>query len=309
MPDETLLIFHIRSARLKAREAAIREAEALLNRFSPQRQSGGPLSERKGVFWLTVGADALDAIGERLPRLGYTHAVDTLEPARNKTAETVKWLGNHYRITRLYEEDSEAARELAPDRREFALQADDGSVRRVKGYRGDGGQLSKRGLPVYDSRLLVNLVTPEQGKVESSILLEPFAGVGGIVLEAVASGYRVFSSDIDPALRFGLSQMGSGHSIASAAHLPFPDHCIDAIASEPPYDPEALSTVIQALDEMARVLKPGGKIALLCAESQIAPLREKGQMLHLERILDLPIDRKGLSCGLLVLRTTPRSGF
>jgi SAM-dependent methyltransferase len=301
---DTLLIFHIRPARLKARTAAMHEAAALLRPFAPKPQPGGPLSDQKGVFWLAIPSAHVEAAAIRLPRLGYAYAVDVLETAASRTADTVKWRGGHYTITRLYEEDAEALRERAPDRRAFALQTGDGEIRTIKGYRGDGGQLSKRGLPVHDSRLLVNLVTPESG--DSPRLLDPFGGVGGIVLEAVDGGYQVYSGDLDPALRFGLSQMGARHSVLNAAALPFPDATFDAIATEPPYDPDALGTVIRALQEMARVLKPGGRLALLCAEAQAAGLRTAGEQLGLTALLDLPIDRKGLPCALLVWQKLAR---
>lgn len=300
MQSMTLLIFHIRTARLKARLAATAEAEALLHDFTPQNQPGGPLSGQRGVFWLTVDTEDMDDLAQRLPRLGYSEAVDVLVSASGKNAGTVKWRGGHYTITRLYQEDPEIARESAPDRREFALETGDGAVRLVKGYRGDGGQLSKRGLPVYDSRLLVNLVTPfvPSGgfQIRPYKLLEPFAGVGGIALEAVASGYHVLSGDIDPVVRYGIARMGAFHSVLDAAALPFADESINAVATEPPYDPDALPTVIESLYEMARVLIPGGKIAVLVAESQAAALRDEGQNLNLKSFLDLPIDRKGLPC-------------
>lgn len=314
---EILLIFHIRKARLKAREAAICEAEGLLRDLNPVRQTGGPLSDHKGVFWLTIPADALEAAESRFPYLGYSEAVDTLEPG-----QAVKWRGERYDITRLYSCDEEALRELAPDRRVFALEIGNGEVRQVRGYRGDGGQLSKRGLPVYDARVLVNLVTPLkvpqpekvavgaqrpasqtraifEEEAEAPVYLDPFAGVGGIVIEAVAQGYQTLSLDIDPALRFGLRQFGATHEVGDAAHLPYADASIDAIASEPPYDPDALPVVAQALHEMARVLKFGGKIALLCAEAQADVLREAAINLSLQPLLDTPLDRKGLPCAIL----------
>lgn len=290
-PD-ALLIFHIRTARLKAREAAICEAEALLNNLAPVRQTGGPLSEQKGIFWLTIPAEALEQAEARLPHLGYTEAVDMLEPG-----DTLKWRGDRYDITRLYEADEELLRDRAPDRRIFALETSDGVIRQVRGYRGDGGQLSKRGLPVYDARLLVNLVTPSHYGLGD--LLDPFAGVGGVVIEAVASGYHALSIDLDPALRFGLVQSGAAHVVGDAAHLPYPDASIGAVATEPPYDPDALPVVTQALYEIARVLKPGGKIALLCAGHQADALRQAAHLYPLKPLLDTPLDRKGLPCAVL----------
>lgn len=294
---ETLLIFHRRTARRKAHEAALLEAETLLADLGVQRETGGPLSNQKGVFWLSLPMEHLNIAVERLPRLGYSDAVDGLEPLPSKTADSVKWRGGHYRVIRLYEADENVLREQAPDRRRFALQMSDGEVREVTGYRGDGGQLSKRGLPVIDARLLVNLVYTAQPDAR---LLDPFAGVGGVLIEAIASGYRVLSGDLDHVLRFGLRSTGAAHCVFDAVQLPYAENSIDAIATEPPYDPEALDSVAAALHEMARVIRPGGRIAMLCVPSQSPTLRQRGDDLRLNCLLDSPIDRKGLPCVILL---------
>ncbi len=302
MPDasasiRTLLIFRRRPARRKARKAAQIEAVSLLRDLGAQPEAGGPLSEQKGIFWLSLPVDSVPQAVERLPWLGYSDRVDGLEALPTKTSDSVKWRGEHYRVVRLYTSDEDALREQAPDRRRFALENTEGEVRDVTGYRGDGGQMSKRGLPVIDARLLVNLVyTP----AADAILLDPFAGVGGILIEAVASGFNVLSGDIDPVLRFGLTNTGALHCVLDAAHLPFADHSIDAIATEPPYDDEALETVSAALVEMARVLKPGGRIAMLCLAPQAPALRTLAESAGIFPLLDASIDRKGLSCIALV---------
>jgi SAM-dependent methyltransferase len=294
---ETLLIFHLRTARRRARVAALFEAESLLRDLDVQREVGGPLSDQKGVFWLSLPAVQLDAAIERLPRLGYSEAVDGLELLPAKTTASVKWRGDHYHVVRLYESDEKALREGAPDRRSFALQTSDGEVRDIVGYRGDGGHLSKRGLPVIDARLLVNLVyTPQSG----ALFLDPFAGVGGVLIEALTSGFQTLSGDIDPVLRFGLANTGAEHSVFDGTSLPYPDSSLNAIATEPPYDPEALNTIVAALAEMTRVLKPAGRIAILCVHSQAPQLRDKANTLGLYCLLDSPVDRKGLPCVVLV---------
>jgi hypothetical protein len=301
--ERTLLIFHRRTARRKAHDAALLEAETLLADLGVQRETGGPLSDQKGVFWLSLPVAELNAAVERLPRLGYSDAVDGLESLTAKTADSVKWRGGHYEVARLYEADEDALREQAPDRRRFALQTSTGDVRDVTGYRGDGGQLSKRGLPVIDARLLVNLVyTAEPG----TRLLDPFAGVGGILIEAVASGFQVLSGDLDPVLRFGLRNTGAAHCVFDARQLPYADNTLDVIATEPPYDPQALDAVAATLGEMARVLKPDGRITMLCVPSQASTLRQQGDVLGLVSLLDSPIDRKGLPCVILLWQKPPK---
>jgi SAM-dependent methyltransferase len=290
------LIFHIRTARSKAREAASLEALCLLRDLGAVIPTGGPLSEKGQVFWVDLPACELDRARDRLPRLGYTTSVDLLEPAQagsHSNKEIVRWRRRYYRLIRIYEEDPEDARERAPDRRRFMLETSNGEVRLVKGYRGDGGLLSRRGLPTYDACLLVNLVsTANKGRT----LLDPFAGVGGIVLEALESGYRVVSCDIDPGLLHGLSHIGAFHHVADARYLPFQAETMDAIATEPPYSKQTEDLVTDALVEMHRVLKTGGRIAMMCADWQAERLRQTADSLDLENMLDLPIDRKGVDC-------------
>jgi SAM-dependent methyltransferase len=208
----------------------------------------------------------------------------------------VQWHHRWYRRHRLYEGDAEGLRESAPDRRTFLLATSGGQARPVTGYRGDGGILSRRGLAVPDARLLVNLVAAPAG----SHFLDPFAGVGGLIIEALASGYEVTSVDCDPVLHPGLLQLGARHLVADARHLPFADETFDAIATEPPYHEEATPVVVGALQELYRLLKPGRRLAMLCAASQAEALRHQAAQLGLHIVLDAAIDRKGLAVVLLV---------
>jgi SAM-dependent methyltransferase len=249
--------------------------------------------------------DALETALSRLPRLGYTYAVDVLEPisehpssfdrARSAQEQQVKWHHKRYRLAHAYEEDAQAVRESAPDRRTFLLKTSAGTIRPVRGYRGDGRPSSRRGLPVCDARMLVNLVAAAPG----TSLLDPFAGIGGIVIEALASGCRVTSSDCDPALQAGITYLGAHHSVADARRLPWPGETFDAIATEPPYHEEAGPMVVEALHEMYRVLKTGGRLAILCVPGQAGDLRGEGISLGLTWYLDSPINRKGLDVVVL----------
>ncbi len=295
-----LLICHLHPARRKARAVAAAEALGLLHDLGASAPAGGPLAERGGLFWVALPGDRLAAAAARLPRLGYTAAVDLLEPApsrpppargRRAAADpgSVRWRGQPYRLVRLWAEDAAALRERAPDRRVFALETAGGQVRQVRGYRGDGGPLGRRGLPVGDARLLVNLTAG----APAGPFLDPFAGIGGIVLEALASGRRVLCCDVDPALRHGLAATGARHCVADARRLPFGAGTIAAIATEPPYDRAAEGAVLGALADLARVLAAGGRLAILCAAWQAAGLRRAALDLGLAPSLDAPLDRKG----------------
>ncbi len=296
--DALQLVFRIRTARAKARAAASAEALSLLGDLGAETLPGGALSEKPRVFHVKVPAGKLDEARSRLPRLGYSDAADLLEPAEPGTS-TVRWRRRDYRLVRLYEEDPEEARESAPDRRTFLLETAGGQVRPVRGYRGDGGALSRRALPVCDARLLVNLAcAPGEGRT----LLDPFAGIAGVVLEALAGGYRVLSCDIDPALRHGLNRAAALHCVADARRLPLGAATVDAVATEPPFDDGAGELITESMNEMHRVLKTGGRIAIMCSRRQAEALRSRAQSLRLPAFLDAAIDRKGTECAVLAWR-------
>jgi len=309
------LVFYLRPARRKARVAATAEALALLEDLQPTAPVGGPLSEQGGLFWIEMPTDRLAAAVERLPRLGYTDAVDLLvsvdassppvpghevSQALEMPERLTRWRRKLHRLIRVYQEDVTDLREAAVDRRLFILEMPNGEARPVRGYRGDGGSLSRRGLPVYDARLLVNLAGAGAGA--GMILLDPFAGTGGIVIEALASGATVLSLDIDPRLRQGLAALGATHYVGDASKLPFAAQSIDAVATEPPYDENVLPMLNLALGEMNRVLKLGGRVAMLCSAKQRADLCAQSARLGLEQYLDQPINRKGLDTALCAWR-------
>src|SRR5438876_12333603 len=108
--DTALLIFHLREARRKASAAGIAEALGLLRDLQATATESGPLSERGGLFWISLPRDRLDQAIERLPRLGYTEAVEVLErqPSRRRkpSDERVRWRGEDYKLVRVYEEEA-----------------------------------------------------------------------------------------------------------------------------------------------------------------------------------------------------------
>jgi hypothetical protein len=287
-----MLVLHLRAARRRAAAAARPEALALLHDLEPSAPSGGPLADRGGVVWVEVPEDRLAAAAARLPRLGYSTAVDLLvadEPP-GRGGPPVRWRRRGWRLERLHAEDAAGHRERAPDRRVFLVEAGGGPVRPVRGYRGGAGPLERRGLPVCDARLLVNLVAP----AGPGWLLDPFAGVGGVALEARAAGWGVLTGDLDPALRHGLGRLGAAHLLADARALPLRGGSLDAVATEPPYDRSVGPLADQALAEACRLLRPGGATAWLCAAWQAPGLRATAAALGLRPVLDCPVDRKGV---------------
>lgn len=297
MQEVQLLVFSLREGRRKALEAAQLEALSVLNSLSPSAVTSGPLADRGGVFWLQVPCQESDLDEVKFERLGYTTAVDLVVPIsdgefRGKRPDIVKYRGKAVRLERLYELNEEERRQRDPDQRRFYLRRNDGEVQEVIGYRGDGSKYGKRALPVCDAQLLVNLAN------RGGTLLDPFAGAGGVVQEAVRCGLNVISVDIDPMLEPGLKCLGATHYVASAADLPFPSTSISCIATEPPFDRETESLLPKVLGEMYRVVIEGGRLSMLCADWQAEIFRQQARVLDLKPFIDLPIDRKGYPCHL-----------
>jgi adenine-specific DNA methylase len=302
--NQVVLIFHLWNARNKARKVAEIEARNLLRGLNPQVLKGGPLSEQRGVFWIGIPENALSYAQKRLDRLGYSRAIDLVQlipedrlPANYQELiekkEMVRWRKQYHKIVRLHETSKNTILNSSPDKREFMLKLSDGVIQPVRGYRGDGYALSRRGLPPYDARMIVNLVTPP---TEMAKFLDPFAGIGGVVIEARKNGFQVFSSDIDPFLMHGLEHLGAAHSVSDARCLPFDNNTIDAIATEPPYDQSTEILLADSLKEMVRVLKIGARLAIFAAAWQADLLRSAGFSRKLVPFLEAQVNRKGTDC-------------
>ena len=301
------LVVRLRAARRKAREAALAEVLAVLRGLDAHRSPGGPLSDQPGVAWVGVPEPNLEIALRRLSGLGYTEAIDLVAPPGKADANSephtkpiiTRWKGRDVALVRVYEESDQSLRANAPDRRAFLLECNDGVVRTIPGYRGGRGPLEHRALPVIDARLLVNLVTCEgTSEAAGRCLLDPFAGAGGIIIEANSKGFATTSLDRDRALRFGLSQLAARHVVGDASSMPFPAASFNAVASEPPYHASALEAVVASLAEIARVMKPGARAAMLIASEQAAAVRQAATRAGLRLELEVPIDRKGtpVSC-------------
>jgi hypothetical protein len=289
-----MLVLHLRASRRRARLAATAEALGLLEDLGAIAPNGGPMSELGGTVWVTVPRRHLKAALARLVRLGYTDAVDLVEPHAGPAEPSagpaaVRWRRRWWRVVRVHQADEAALRERAPDRRPFLLECGDGLVREVSGYRGTGADGARRALPVPDARMLVNLAGPPRG-----VLLDPFAGAGGIALEACEAGWTVVTADFDPVLRFGLAALGALHLVGDARRLPLRPGSVDAVVTEPPYDRGAGAVLLDALPGLARTLRPGGRLALLVTPSQAALVRSAAAAAGLLPGLDAPVDRKGL---------------
>ena len=144
-------------------------------------------------------------------------------------------------------------------------------------------------LPVY-ARALVNisLVGPEE------LLLDPFCGTGGMILEAALVGASVLGSDADPGMVRGSRQNLPDAELfcADACALPLRDGVFDAIVTDLPYGQSVRimgkleSLYRAALGEMRRVLKEGGRAVVVSHRDidEVAGEHFTVRELHLQRV-------------------------
>lgn len=287
----TILIFRIQPSRLKARNLAQAEVKSLLFDIpNCDVVIGGPLSNEKGIIaaFLPDNFD-VNILQRNFVRLGYIYQVDVMLQQNHESKNTIKWRGAFYSLDTIYKEDEEETRNQAPDKRNFLLPDSNGVLRYVNGYRGDGTDTGKRGLPVEDCRLMLNLACVNQGQR----VVDVFAGAGGIVFAAVKAGLDVYSSDIDEKMQYGLQDFGSTHVVANVCQLPFEHDFFDTVVAEAPFDKNATKDVANGLREMKRVVKSSGFIVLMVADYQAEEIRQSASDLDLHIDIDEPLDRKG----------------
>ena len=289
--EKNILIFRIKTSRLKARNLALEEVKSFLSDVdNVEVVVGGPLSTEKGVIaaYLPKNFD-VDILEPDFSGLGYIQQVDLMVQESRESKNTIKWKGCFYSLETIYEEDKEEVRNQAPDKRRFLLPDPTGALRYVNGYRGDGTETGKRALPVEDCKFMLNLSKIKRGQK----VLDPFAGAGGIVFAAVNAGLDVYSSDIDPKMQYGLRDFGSKHFVSDVRHLPFDNNFFDSIVTEAPFDKNVTNNVAEGLAEMQRVVKKSGYIVLMVADHQVDQIRQKAVSLGLDIYVDQPLDRKG----------------
>lgn len=119
------------------------------------------------------------------------------------------------------------------------------------------------------ARTLINIAGVQTGDV----LLDPFCGTGGILIEGSLLGARAAGSDFDPRMIRGSRQNtpGSDLMLADATALPFRNHAVDAVVTDFPYGQsvcvrktDTMETLYgDALEEIHRVLKEGKKAVVV----------------------------------------------
>jgi tRNA (guanine10-N2)-dimethyltransferase len=119
------------------------------------------------------------------------------------------------------------------------------------------------------ARVLINLTCMRAG----DIMLDPFCGTGGILIEAEILGIRSLGSDFDPMMTSGSVRnvTCSDLLLADATSLPFSSRTLDAVVTDFPYGQSVCikktdtldNLYADALKEIRRVLKNGHRAVVV----------------------------------------------
>ncbi|MDE0040637.1 MAG: methyltransferase domain-containing protein [Candidatus Poribacteria bacterium] len=197
--------------------------------------------------------------------LGYTEAILHLrsEAYRDEALSPIErgrwhvgWVRRRDRKvyqTEVYVQDAEALLAHAPDKREFLIEQG-GEKRQAFGHH------VHRAMSVLDVKFLYNIAKPSS----TDLILDPFAGYGGVIFEGRLRGLSVIASDVDRRLSPGLSELAPrAYFVADARSLPLTTDSIDLIVTEPPFRTVHRRAVMDAIPELYRALKPKGRMVLL----------------------------------------------
>ena len=144
------------------------------------------------------------------------------------------------------------------------------------------------------ARALVNLTQVRAGEV----LLDPFAGTCGILIEACLIGVNGVGIEVQPSLvrgaRCNLQGLDCGLLLGDAKRLPLKESSIDAAVLDTPYGRSAKIMAAskelllkESLEELYRVIRPGRSMAIVSDRSIEEMIEEVGFVLlqkHTDRV-------------------------
>lgn len=266
----------------------------------------GPLGDIKGLVSFLCPVRNLNAFKEKLFCIGYCDNFYILN-FENENCENhsglvsinpLVWKNKKFSIYNFYAQDEEVFEEQSPHKREFRIACGDGSIKSVKGYRGDGSEYGRRSLPVEDARCMVNLSLAGGNKK----MLDPFAGAGGIIYQFryIAPGGTMTSIDTDPVLKPGLEFYGANHFVMNAAAADFPPDSFDSVITEVPFSPNAVDDIAGAFVKINGSLSKDGVFIVMCNVSQTAAIADVMQKLENYLLFSHVIDRKGTDVEICV---------
>jgi tRNA (guanine10-N2)-dimethyltransferase len=129
------------------------------------------------------------------------------------------------------------------------------------------------------ARTLINLTCSKEG----DMVLDPFCGTAGILIEAGLLGMQTLGTDFDPLMVRGSLQniTRADLMVSDATHLPFKNNTMDAVVTDFPYGQSVCikkahsmeNLYTDSLEEIHRVLKAGNRAVVVTHKdiSEIVP--------------------------------------
>jgi hypothetical protein len=294
-----LIVCKIRTSRLKAKQIAI--LEIFFAQFDNEILviKNGPLGDIKGTISFFCPKNNLELFKDRLFGIGYCYKFYLLDfenenkkiPAGINTINPLIWKGCKFSICNFYSQDTKISEEQSPHKREFKIADQNGDVKTITGYRGNGSELGRRALPVEDARCMVNLSLPYKNKR----FIDPFAGGGGIVYQFkyIVPDGTITSIDIDPALIPGLESYGSTHFAINITDASFPENSFDSVITETPFSENAVNDITAAFTKIGSWLSDEGVFVIMCEKNQAPSIYNSMTEMNNYLLFNHEIDRKG----------------
>jgi hypothetical protein len=289
-----VIVFKLRNSRIKSKQLGILEVLLMNHDLDIKLIKNGPLGDVKGVVSFLINKDYFNILKDRLKYIGYFNEFYILDfngNDNNTSIETINplnWKGLDYSLNTLYIQDEKLYEEQSPHNRDFRIISFDGSIKDLKGYRGDGSETGRRALPVEDARCLVNLSMPFNNKK----IIEPFAGGGGIVYmyKYINNKVDITSIDIDENLKPGLELYGANHIVSSSADVKLND-MYDAIVTEVPFSLNVLDDINKSFNNLYNNID--NMIVLMCGVDQANSIYNNLSNLDINLLFRKELNRKG----------------
>lgn len=282
----------IRNSRIRCMDIAVKEVLFSLKEIGAAYLPNSPLSDIKGMFVILIPKDkTFDKA--MLNNIGYCESFYYLNFEVNSKKDYF-WKKRGFSLGDLLIQDKDDYINEGADKRPFKIMGQNGEIKDLIGYRGDGSETGRRALPVEDCRVLVNLSMPGPRKR----MLDPFAGGGGIVFQGKKQELEVLSNDIDETVAPGLVSYGSKHTIGDARNLHFEDS-IDLISTEVPFSPNVTEVVCDALVNVCGYLNDNAMATIMCADYQAEQIKKSMKTAKMKLCSENEIDRKGTPVTIL----------
>jgi demethylmenaquinone methyltransferase / 2-methoxy-6-polyprenyl-1,4-benzoquinol methylase len=120
------------------------------------------------------------------------------------------------------------------------------------------------------------------GLPANSLLLDLACGTGDLTRLAQGRGHRVIGADLSAGM-LAVNATGAPLVQADCSRLPFPDGVFDGLVCG--YALRNFTDLAGALVETARVLRPGGRVAILEVDAPTSPVLRAGYHLWFEKMV------------------------